>query len=135
MSSSSGVTLRRSTALVWRTLRSMRTALILLLMLALASVVGSLVPQWPNSPERVVRYQLDHPLVGALYGRAGLFDVYGSWWFVADHGAAVRLARRVPVPADPRAGADAPAEADAGARDRRVPAVRGARGAGGSGRA
>jgi cytochrome c biogenesis protein len=82
MSSSSGVTLRRSTALVWRTLRSMRTALILLLMLALASVIGSLVPQWPNSPERVVRYQLDHPLVGALYGRAGLFDVYGSWWFV-----------------------------------------------------
>ncbi len=51
-------------------------------MLALASVVGSLVPQWPNSPERVVRYQLDHPLAGALYGRAGLFDVYGSWWFV-----------------------------------------------------
>ena len=82
MSSSSGVTLRRSTAMVWRTLRSMRTALILLLMLALASVVGSLVPQWPNSPERVVRYQLDHPLVGAFYGRAGLFDVYGSWWFV-----------------------------------------------------
>jgi cytochrome c biogenesis protein len=67
---------------VWRTLRSMRTALILLLMLALASVVGSLVPQWPNSPERVVRYQIDHPLLGAFYGRAGLFDVYGSWWFV-----------------------------------------------------
>lgn len=82
MSSSSRITLRRSTAMVWRTLRSMRTALILLLMLALASVAGSLVPQWPNSPERVVRFQLDHPLVGAVYGRAGLFDVYGSWWFV-----------------------------------------------------
>jgi cytochrome c biogenesis protein len=82
MSSSSRTTLRRSTALVWRTLRSMRTALILLLMLALASVAGSLVPQWPNSPERVVRFQLDHPLVGAFYGRAGLFDVFGSWWFV-----------------------------------------------------
>jgi cytochrome c biogenesis protein len=82
MSSSSRITLRRSTALVWRTLRSMRTALILLLLLALASVAGSLVPQWPNSPERVIRYQLDHPLVGAFYGRAGLFDVYGSWWFV-----------------------------------------------------
>jgi cytochrome c biogenesis protein len=82
MSSSSRITLRRSTALVWRTLRSMRTALILLLMLALASVAGSLVPQWPNSPERVIRFQLDHPLVGAFYGRAGLFDVYGSWWFV-----------------------------------------------------
>ena len=82
MSSSSRITLRRSTALVWRTLRSMRTALILLLMLALASVAGSLVPQWPNSPERVIRFQLDHPLVGAFYGRAGLFDVFGSWWFV-----------------------------------------------------
>ena len=82
MPSSSRITLRRSAALVWRTLRSMRTALILLLMLALASVAGSLVPQWPNSPERVIRYQLDHPLVGAFYGRAGLFDVFGSWWFV-----------------------------------------------------
>jgi len=76
------VTLRQSLALVWRTLRSMRTALILLLLLASASVVGSLVPQWPNSPERVLRYQLDHPLVGALYDRLGLFDVFGSWWFV-----------------------------------------------------
>ena len=132
MSSSSGVTLRRSTAMVWRTLRSMRTALILLLMLALASVVGSLVPQWPNSPERVVRYQLDHPLVGAFYGRAGLFDVVRVLVVRADHGAAVRLAGRVPVPADPRAGADAPPEAHAGARDRRVPAVRGAGGARGS---
>jgi cytochrome c biogenesis protein len=82
MSSFSRITLRRSTALVWRTLRSMRTALILLLMLALASVAGSLVPQWPNSPERVVRFRFDHPSVGAFYGRAGLFDVYGSWWFV-----------------------------------------------------
>jgi cytochrome c biogenesis protein len=79
---SSRVTLRQSLALVWRTLRSMRTALILLLMLALASVAGSLVPQLPNSPERVARYHLDHPLAGALYGRLGLFDVYGSWWFV-----------------------------------------------------
>ncbi len=79
---SSRVTLRQSVALVWRTLRSMRTALILLLLLALAAVAGSLVPQWPNSPERVVRYQVDHPLVGALYRRLGLFDVYGSWWFV-----------------------------------------------------
>jgi cytochrome c biogenesis protein len=76
------VTLRQSTALVWRTLRSMRTALILLLMLAVASVAGSLVPQVSNSPERVVRFQLDHPLVGALYRRLGLFDVFGSWWFV-----------------------------------------------------
>jgi cytochrome c biogenesis protein len=74
--------LRTSVVLVWRTLRSMRTALILLLMLALASVAGSLLPQLPNSPERVGAYLVDHPIVGDLLWRAGLFDVFGSWWFV-----------------------------------------------------
>ncbi len=72
----------QSVALVWRTLRSMRTALILLLLLALASVAGSLIPQWPNSPDRVLQYQREHGLWGTFLGRAGLFDVFGSWWFV-----------------------------------------------------
>src|SRR5580765_2786243 len=81
-STSAGSSLQRSVALVWRTLRSMRTALILLLLLALASVAGSLIPQWPNSPERVAQYQLDHGLWGQFLERAGLFDVFGSWWFV-----------------------------------------------------
>src|SRR5712691_891358 len=75
------MTLQQSVALVWRTLRSMRTALILLFMLALAAVAGSLVPQLPNSPQRVVQYLSSHPLVGSIYGRLGLFDVFGSWWF------------------------------------------------------
>jgi cytochrome c biogenesis protein len=74
-------TLRRSLALVWRTLRSMRTALVLLLLLALAQIPGSLLPQTPNSPERVQRYLADHPVLGELFWRAGLFDVFGSWWF------------------------------------------------------
>ena len=72
---------RSSAALVWRTLRSMRTALILLLLLALASVAGSLLPQTPNTPERVVDYIADHPFWGELFLRAGFFDVFGSWWF------------------------------------------------------
>ena len=38
------VTVRQSVALVWRTLRSMRTALVLLLLIALAAVAVSLVP-------------------------------------------------------------------------------------------
>jgi cytochrome c biogenesis protein len=76
------LTLRQSVALVWRTLRSMRTALILLFLLALASVVGSLVPQIPNSPERVASFQVDHPILGDFYRHAGFFDVFGSWWFV-----------------------------------------------------
>jgi cytochrome c biogenesis protein len=60
----------------------MRTALILLLLLALASVAGSLIPQEPNSPERVARFLAEHELLGAFYRQAGLFDVFGSWWFV-----------------------------------------------------
>ncbi|MDQ1632723.1 MAG: cytochrome c biosis protein [Frankiaceae bacterium] len=74
-------TLRQSVAMVWRTLRSMRTALILLFLLAMASVVGSVIPQIPNSPERAASYQVEHRVVGAFFRRAGFFDVFGSWWF------------------------------------------------------
>ena len=99
---STRVTLRQSLALVWRTLRSMRTALILLLLLALASVAGSLVPQLPNSPERVIRYQLDHPLVGALYDRARAIRRLRVVVVRAGHYPALRLARGVPPPSHPR---------------------------------
>ncbi len=71
-----------SFAAVWRTLRSMRTALVLLLLLALASVAGSLIPQLPNSPDRVANYLQVHRFWGSFLHRAGFFDVYGSWWFV-----------------------------------------------------
>jgi cytochrome c biogenesis protein len=73
--------LRRSVALVWRTLRSMRTAIILLLMLAAAAVVGSLIPQIPNSPQRVAAYQVDHPFWAKVFQAAGFFDAFGAWWF------------------------------------------------------
>jgi cytochrome c biogenesis protein len=73
--------LRRSVALIWRTLRSMRTAIVLLLMLASAAVVGSLLPQWPVSPQRVAAYQVDHPFFGSFFNAIGAFDVFGSWWF------------------------------------------------------
>jgi cytochrome c biogenesis protein len=59
----------------------MRTALILLLLLALASVGGSLLPQTPNSPERVQQYVRDHEVWGEIFRRTGMFDVFGSWWF------------------------------------------------------
>ncbi len=72
---------RRSLALVWRTLRSMRTALVLLLLLAVAAIAGSLIPQAMNSPARVEAMFRDHPALARFYNAAGLFDVYGSWWF------------------------------------------------------
>ncbi|MEP7060267.1 MAG: cytochrome c biogenesis protein ResB [Actinomycetota bacterium] len=78
---SSRPTLLRSAAVVWRSLRSMRTALILLLLLALASVAGSLVPQEMNSPDRVAQITLNHPVLAQFLRRAGLFNVFGSWWF------------------------------------------------------
>jgi cytochrome c biogenesis protein len=75
------LTLRQSLALVWRTLRSMRTALILLLFLAAAAIAGSLVPQADASPLRVESMFRDHPLRARIYDALGLFHVYGSLWF------------------------------------------------------
>src|SRR6059036_139540 len=79
--SAPSMTLRQSVALVWRSLRSMRTALVLLLLLALAAVAGSLVPQIGLSDARIVSIFRDHPLRARIYDQLGLFDVYGSWWF------------------------------------------------------
>ena len=59
----------------------MRTALILLLLLALAAVAGSLVPQEGLGDARIAEMVRDHPFRAELYRRLGLFDVYGSWWF------------------------------------------------------
>src|SRR6266498_1058763 len=75
------MTLRQSLALVWRTLRSMRTALVLLLLLAVAAVAGSLVPQLGTSDLRIAAMFRDHPLRADIYDKLGLFDVFGSWWF------------------------------------------------------
>jgi cytochrome c biogenesis protein len=71
----------RSLTAVWRTLRSMRTALILLLVVAVASVFGSLVPQVTAAPGAVADLFVEHPLLARLYRVTGLFDVFGSWWF------------------------------------------------------
>ena len=67
----------------WRRLTSMRTALVLLFLLALAAVPGSLLPQVPLNPIKVDRYRAEHPALAPWLGRAGLFDVFGSPWFAA----------------------------------------------------
>lgn len=68
---------------VWRQLTSMRTALILLFLLALASVPGSLFPQRGTSPLRVTQYLRDHPDAGRILDRFYMFDVFASPWFGA----------------------------------------------------
>jgi cytochrome c biogenesis protein len=67
----------------WRQLTSMRTALLLLLLLALAAVPGSVVPQSDIAPGDVTRWQEDHPDLAPVYERLGLFSVYDSPWFSA----------------------------------------------------
>ena len=65
---------------VWRTLTSMRTALVLLFLLALASVPGSLLPQRGTNPIRVNDYLADDPVKGRILDRLGLFDVFSAPW-------------------------------------------------------
>ena len=74
-----GDTLRQA----WREYRSMRTALVLLVVLAAASILGSLFPQEGISPQRVDQYFLDHPALAPVLERLGLFDVFGSAWYMA----------------------------------------------------
>lgn len=61
----------------------MRTALILLLLLALASIPGSLIPQRGTSPLKVTQYLRDHPTAGPWLDRFHMFDVFASPWFGA----------------------------------------------------
>jgi len=68
---------------VWTQLTSMRTALVLLFALALAAIPGSLIPQRSISPVRVADFVRDHPTLGPLYDRLGLFHVFTSAWFSA----------------------------------------------------
>ena len=61
----------------------MRTALVLLVVLAAASILGSLFPQEGLSPQRVDQYFTDHPALAPVLERLGLFDVFGSAWYMA----------------------------------------------------
>ena len=67
----------------WRQLTSMRTALVLLLLLALAAVPGSLIPQQSSDPNGVIQFRRDHPGWTWAAELLQLHDVFGSVWFSA----------------------------------------------------
>ncbi|RLP75667.1 cytochrome c biogenesis protein ResB [Mycetocola tolaasinivorans] len=67
----------------WRQLTSMRTALLLLLLLAIAAVPGSLVPQRSSDPNGVIQYFRDNPDLAPFLDKIQMFDVYSSPWFSA----------------------------------------------------
>ena len=67
----------------WRQLTSMRTALFLLLLLAVAAVPGSVFPQRSSDPNGVTQYFNNSPSVAPTLDKLQLFDVYTSAWFSA----------------------------------------------------
>jgi cytochrome c biogenesis protein len=68
---------------LWTQLTSMRTALVLLFALAVAAIPGSLIPQRKVSPIRVDDFLTQHPTLGPLYDKLGLFHVFTAPWFSA----------------------------------------------------
>jgi len=77
------LTRRESGRWMWRTLTSMRTALLLLLLLALAAVPGSLVPQISVDRLAVQSFARRYPDATPWLDRLGMFSVYSSPWFSA----------------------------------------------------
>ncbi|MEY2946127.1 MAG: hypothetical protein RL243_901, partial [Actinomycetota bacterium] len=62
----------------WRQLTSMRTALLLLLMLAAAAIPGSLYPQRSADPNGVTTFFQQNPSLAQVLDKFQLFDVYSS---------------------------------------------------------
>lgn len=67
----------------WGQLTSMRTALILLFLLALAAIPGSMIPQQSISPIEVMDYKAKHPTLDRIWEPLGMYEVYSSPWFSA----------------------------------------------------
>ncbi|HIX00611.1 MAG TPA: cytochrome c biogenesis protein ResB, partial [Candidatus Nesterenkonia stercoripullorum] len=67
----------------WTQLTSMRTALMLLLLLAVAAVPGSIFPQRVQDAFQVETWIEDNPGIGPVLDALQFFDVYSSVWFSA----------------------------------------------------
>ncbi len=77
------LTLKEFVRWTWRQLTSMRTALLLLLLLALAAVPGSWIPQENIDSVAVTQWKEDHPKLTPIWEKLQLFSVYDSPWFSA----------------------------------------------------
>jgi cytochrome c biogenesis protein len=140
----------------WRRLTAMRTALVLLFLLALAAIPGSLLPQRSLSQNGVREYFDAHPELAPVLDRLYLFDVFSSPWFAAvylllfvsligcvlpravEHARALRAAPppaprnllRLPDSTQVTTALDGPAALDAVEEELRVRRFRTARGTG-----
>lgn len=75
--------LRASLRYSWRQLTSMRTALILLMLLGIAAIPGSLLPQRAQNPLAVRDFYKNNPDLARFVERLSGFEVYASPWFSA----------------------------------------------------
>lgn len=67
----------------WNWLTSMRTALILLFILAFAAIPGALLPQRSLNQTKVADYIAANGTVAQVMDKLQLFDVFSSTWFLA----------------------------------------------------
>lgn len=67
----------------WHWLTSMRTALVLLFLLAIAAIPGALLPQRSLNQDNVNEYIANNGRLAEIYDRLQLFDVFESTWFLA----------------------------------------------------
>lgn len=68
---------------VWHWLTSMRTALALLFLLAIAAIPGALLPQRSLNESNVLEYIANNGKLAEIYDKLQLFDVFSSTWFTA----------------------------------------------------
>lgn len=67
----------------WHWLTSMRTALVLLFLLALGAIPGALLPQRSLNESKVIEYIEVNGKLAEFYDKLQLFDVFSSTWFTA----------------------------------------------------
>lgn len=67
----------------WQWLTKMKTALVLLFLLALAAIPGALLPQRSLNEGKVAEYIDANGKTAEVFDKLQLFDVFGSTWFVA----------------------------------------------------
>ena len=67
----------------WLWLTKMKTALVLLFLLALAAIPGALLPQRSLNEGKVAEYIDANGKTAEVFDKLQLFDVFSSTWFVA----------------------------------------------------
>lgn len=66
---------------IWDFFCSLKLTLFLLITIAVTSIIGTIIPQYPNIDERY--WATISAGRRALYDKLGFFDMYHSWWFLA----------------------------------------------------